>query len=50
MVLRAMRVYFDYSYNKVLKLCNFEEYLCPNLWKIDEYIRGLKSPKRNEML
>ena len=46
MVLASLRQYFNYSYRKVLELCNFEEFACPNLWKADDYIKHLKTIKK----
>eukprot|EP00347_Sterkiella_histriomuscorum_P018570 403345014 len=43
MVLKAMRDFFDYSYNEILSLCQYEEYTCPNLWKIDDYMKHLQN-------
>ncbi|CDW79773.1 UNKNOWN [Stylonychia lemnae] len=42
MVLKALRHFFDYSYNQILELSGFEEFTCPNLWKLDDYIKHLK--------
>lgn len=33
-----------------LKVCNFEELACPNLWRLDEYLRSLRSNRRLEHL
>lgn len=42
-VLKCMRMFFDYNYNKILELCEYDELICPNLWKLDDNIRSLKS-------
>lgn len=42
MVLRSMRYYFEHCYSEILQLSYYEEFHCPNLWKLDDFIKHLK--------
>ena len=42
MVLRALRNYFDHCYAEILHMSHYEEFHCPNVWKLDDFIKHLK--------
>ena len=50
MVLKALRTFYDFNYHRILKLCEFEEFACPNLWKLDDYIKSLKAEQTKKDL
>lgn len=50
MILKCLRFLYNWKYNRILKLCNYEEFICPNLYRMDEYIRALKTNRREEYL
>lgn len=50
MVMKCLRFYYDHKYKKLLELCEFEEYPCPSLIRMEEYIREMEGDNKQRNL